>query len=116
MKLSGVHANIFEVRGTKLRPAFNACAQVTQVTLVGEGVNGKTIDPIFEATLDAPAAKIVVRDIAGERVVHVELVSPPAHVRGRPAFGGTFVFGSDSRVGEALGFNGAAKLHDRYES
>ena len=80
------------------------------VTLVGP-----EFGEVFPVTEEAPAVKMVKRNIAGKVVVHFEPVEPcpPGHV-GYMA-GGAFVHG-DSRFSEAVGFYGAASLHDRTES
>ena len=85
-------------------------ATVTEVTVVGPG-----IDPVFEATDERPAVRIVKRENASGTIYHAE----PLPTQGEPApwymFGGTFIFSSDSRFRESIDFYGALPLHDRRE-
>lgn len=70
----------------------------------------------FDPTPNAPAVKLVVRGIGGERVVHFEPVEPVAEGNVGYMAGGAFVASSDSRFRRAVGFYGAVSLHDRQES
>lgn len=85
-------------------------ARVMEVTVIGEG-----IDPVFEATAERPAVRLVKNKYFHETVIHAEPVAP----EGEPApwymFGGTFIFSSDSRFRRAAGHYGAVALHDRRE-
>lgn len=87
------------------------------VTLVGPGV-----PEIFGPSDDAPAVRLVRRDVGREIVVHAE----PLDASGKPfprmhfQAGGAFVASSDGRFGNALralGHSGycAISLHDRHE-
>jgi hypothetical protein len=82
-----------------------------EVTVIGEG-----IDPVFEATEERPAVRLVRNEhLHRETVVHAE----PITRAGEPApwfmFGGTFIFSSDARFRRAAGHYGAVPLHDRRE-
>jgi hypothetical protein len=86
-------------------------ARVMEVTVTGED-----IDPVFEATEQRPAVRLVKNEHPHrETVVHAEPVTP----EGEPApwymFGGTFIFSSDTRFRRAAGHYGAVPLHDRRE-
>ena len=86
-------------------------ARVMEVTVIGED-----IDPVFEATEERPAVRLVKNEhFHRETVVHAEPVAP----EGEPArwymFGGTFIFSSDARFRRAAGHYGAVPLHDRRE-
>lgn len=86
-------------------------ARVMEVTVIGEG-----IDPVFEATEQRPAVRLVKNEHSHrETVIHAEPVAP----EGEPArwymFGGTFIFSSDARFRRAAGHYGAVPLHDRRE-
>lgn len=86
------------------------------VTLVGPG-----IAEIFEPSDDAPAVRLVRRDIGNEIVLHVMPADEDG--RGLPGqwmAGGAYVASSDGRFGEALRARGhsgycAISLHDRTE-
>ena len=68
------------------------------------------IDPelakIFEPSEDAPAVKLVRRNIFGKSYIHAEPIEP-----GFYAFGGSFVYTSDSRLREINAY--PIPLHDR---
>jgi hypothetical protein len=86
-------------------------ARVMEVTVIGEG-----IDPIFEATKERPAVRLVKNEhFHRETVIHAEPIAP----EGEPApwymFGGTFIFSGDARFRRAAGHYGAVPLHDRRE-
>jgi hypothetical protein len=85
-------------------------AQVTEVTVIGPG-----LDPIFTASEERPAVRLVAREVLDGVTVHAVPVIP----QGEPApwfmFGGTFIFSSDSRFRSAAGHYGAVPLHDRAE-
>ena len=86
-------------------------AQVTEVTVIGPG-----IDPIFPASEERPAVRIVTGEsFDGGITIH----AVPVTAEGEPApwymFGGTFIFSSDSRFRAAAGHYGALPLHDRQE-
>jgi len=71
------------------------------VTIIDE-----QIAPIFEASEDTPAVRIVRRQIGGSEYVHAEPME-----RGFYTFGGTFITCSDSRVKELNKY--PIPLHDR---
>lgn len=85
-------------------------ATATEVTVVGPG-----IDPVFEATEQRPAVRIIKRENANEATYHAE----PLPTEDEPApwymFGGAFIFSSDSRFRAGIDFYGAVPLHDRRE-
>lgn len=60
----------------------------------------------FPATEERPAVKIVKRKIQGKEYVHAEPVEPGSY-----AFGGSFIYTSDSRFWEICGY--PIPLHDR---
>ena len=86
-------------------------ARVMEVTVIGEG-----IDPVFEATEEWPAVRLVKNEhFHRETVVHAQ----PVPTADEPApwymFDGTFIFSSDARFRRAVGHYGAVPLHDRRE-
>jgi hypothetical protein len=85
-------------------------AIATEVTVIGPG-----IDPIFEATPERPAVRIIKGDNANGATYHAE----PLHTGDEPApwymFGGAFIYSSDSRFRAGIDFYGAVPLHDRRE-
>ncbi|MGK3957684.1 hypothetical protein ACLKOZ_16010 [Arthrobacter sp. R4] len=85
-------------------------AQVTEVTVIGPG-----LDPIFPASEERPAVRLVAREGLDGVTIH----AVPVTAEGEPApwfmFGGTFIFSSDSRFRRAAGHYGAVPLHDRVE-
>ena len=85
-------------------------ATSTEVTVIGPG-----IDPVFEATAERPAVRIIKREHANGATYHAE----PLPTEDEPApwymFGGTFIFSSDSRFRTGIDFYGAVPLHDRRE-
>lgn len=86
-------------------------ARVMEVTVIGEG-----IDPVFEATEQRPAVRIVKNEhFYRETVVHAEPVTPEGEPVPWYMFGGTFIFSSDARFRRATGHYGAVPLHDRRE-
>jgi hypothetical protein len=86
-------------------------SRVMEVTVIGEG-----IDPVFEATRERPAVRIVTNErFHGETVIHAEPVVPAGEPAPWYMFGGTFIFSSDSRFRRAAGHYGAVPLHDRRE-
>lgn len=101
---TGIRANIY-------RCSHGSCAPTgiseshQRVTVIGDNIAGP-----FEPNADAPAVKLVVRNLYGKRVIHAEPVAP-----GHYMFGGCYIATSDSRFSEATGFYGAVALHDRSE-
>ncbi|QDG63684.1 hypothetical protein [Pseudarthrobacter sp. NIBRBAC000502771] len=86
-------------------------ARVMEVTVIGEG-----IDPVFEATEERPAVRLVKNEhFHRESVIHAEPVAPEGESAPWYMFGGTFIFSSDSRFRRAAGHYGAVPLHDRRE-
>lgn len=71
------------------------------VTIIDE-----SIDPIFEASEDAPAVRIVRRQLEGGEYIHAEPLQA-----GFYAFGGTFIACSDSRIRALNKY--PIPLHDR---
>lgn len=68
----------------------------------------------FPPTDDAPAVRLVRRNIGGEIYVHAEPVAPCPPNACRMA-GGTFIYSCDSRFSEAVGHSYPISLHDRDE-
>ena len=86
-------------------------ARVMEVTVIGEG-----IDPVFEATEQRPAVRLVKNEhFHRESVIHAEPVTPEGEPASWYMFGGTFIFSSDARFRESIDFYGAVPLHDRRE-
>ena len=86
-------------------------ARVMEVTVIGEG-----IDPVFEATEERPAVRLVKNEhLHRETVVHAEPITGAGEPAPRFMFGGTFIFSSDARFRRAAGHYGAVPLHDRRE-
>ncbi|MFF1252709.1 hypothetical protein ACFVYC_09470 [Pseudarthrobacter sp. NPDC058329] len=86
-------------------------AHVMEVTVTGEG-----IDPVFEATDERPAVRLVKNEnFNRETVVHAEPVTPAGEPAPWYMFGGTFIFSSDAQFRRAAGHYGAVPLHDRRE-
>lgn len=86
-------------------------ARVMEVTVIGEG-----IDPVFEATQERPAVRLVKnKRFHDETVIHAVPVTPAGDPEPWYMFGGTFIFSSDSRFRRAAGHYGAVPLHDRRE-
>lgn len=100
--MKGIRAEIYRA---SYNSPNNLLGNVSMVTVVGLGKNAE----IFEATPDAPAVRIVKRQINGD-VYHLEPVEKPEGVS--LAFGGAFVETSDSRFRRAFPFYGAVALHD----
>jgi hypothetical protein len=92
-------------------PLYKGCSnggissKVTEVTLVGPG-----IPEIFYASVEAPAVKLVRRNIGGE-YLHVEPIEQPIGMVG-PMAGGAFVYSSDSRFPSKYPLS----LHDRFDT
>ncbi|MFJ6302165.1 hypothetical protein [Pseudarthrobacter oxydans] len=86
-------------------------ARVMEVTVIGEG-----IDPVFEATEERPAVRLVKNEhFHRETVIHAEPVTPANEPARWYMFGGTFIFSIDARFRRAAGHYGAVPLHDRRE-
>jgi len=86
-------------------------ARAMEVTVIGEG-----IDPVFAATDERPAVRLVTnKHFKDETVVHAEPLPPTGEAAPWYMFGGTFIYSSDSRFRRAAGHYGAVPLHDRQE-
>ena len=85
-------------------------ATATEVTVIGPG-----IDPIFEATAERPAVRIIKRENANGATYHAEPLPPEDEPGPWYMFGGAFIFSSDSRFRAGIDFYGAVPLHDRRE-
>jgi hypothetical protein len=86
-------------------------ARVMEVTVIGEG-----IDPVFEATEERPAVRLVRNEyFHRETVVHAEPITGADEPGPWFMFGGTFIFSSDARFRRAARHYGAVPLHDRRE-
>ena len=77
-----------------------------EVTLVGPG-----IPEVFDATDDAPACRVVERDLGG-RYLHVEPMEESPAGNTHYMFGGSLVYTSDGRFPSRY----PLKLHDRTET
>lgn len=107
--------NKLPIRGLRCyvytNPLFKGCSnggissRVTEVTLVGPD-----IPQIFYVSAEAPAVKLVKRNIGGE-YVHAEPVEQPEGVCG-PSAGGAFIHSSDSRFPSKYPIS----LHDRFDT
>ena len=80
---------------------LNVLNDVNKATLID-----KDIDEIFEANETAPAIRIVRREIYGKEYIHAEPME-----KGFYAFGGSFIYSSDSRVSAINKY--PIPLHDR---
>lgn len=80
------------------------CQYVTLIDVPGPSEPGE----------DAPACRLVRRNIGGKVVVSAVPVETPGGVG--PMMGGCYIATSDSRFREAVGFYGAVALHDRWET
>lgn len=114
--VKGLRCDIY--RGS-YRSKNNMLGHVGEVTLVGpeiDAVGGN----VFEPTADAPAVRLVLRNMRGP-IVHAEPVDKPEGLCG-PMAGGSFIETSDSRFDEAIRkllgheFYGAVTLHDYFET
>ncbi|MEW1808444.1 hypothetical protein [Pseudarthrobacter sp. NPDC080039] len=86
-------------------------ATVMEVTVIGEG-----IDPVFTATDERPAVRLVKnKHFNDETVVHAEPLTQEKEPAPWYMFGGTFIYSSDARFRRAAGHYGAVPLHDRRE-
>ncbi|GGI02325.1 hypothetical protein ACFFGR_00585 [Arthrobacter liuii] len=86
-------------------------AKVMEVTVIGDG-----IDPVFAATDERPAVRLVRnKHFKDETVIHAEPVTPAGEPKPWYMFGGTFIYSSDARFRRAAGHYGAVPLHDRRE-
>jgi hypothetical protein len=86
-------------------------SRVMEVTVIGED-----IDPVFAATDERPAVRLITNKHAHrEAVVHAQPVTPAGEPVPWYMFGGTFIFSSDARFRRAAGHYGAVPLHDRRE-
>ncbi len=101
----GLRASIYKDKGRDWSNS-GLSSTVDEVTIIGEG-----IPPIFEATPDAPAVRVVSRRLFGgrETYVHIEPQAP-----GQYMMGGCFIHTSDSRFRELVNRYPVA-LHDRQE-
>ncbi|MEV7634534.1 hypothetical protein AB0N64_19235 [Microbacterium sp. NPDC089318] len=86
-------------------------SRVMEVTVIGDN-----IDPVFAATDERPAVRLIKNEHAHrDTVVHAEPVTPAGEPVPWHMFGGTFIFSSDARFRRAAGHYGAVPLHDRRE-
>lgn len=71
----------------------------------------------FEPTKDRPAVKLVKRNIGGKPYIHaVPVWAEGKEPKGCVMAGGCFIYTSDSRYNEAVGYSQPIALHDRYEA
>ena len=92
-------------------PLFSGCSnngissKCNKVVLIGDGIPG-----VFEVSEDAPAVKLVKRNICGKEYSHVEPVE-----RGKSSWmsGGSLVYSCDSRFRDLSPY--PLSLHDRQE-
>jgi hypothetical protein len=85
-------------------------ATATEVVVVGPG-----IDPIFAASVERPAVRIIRREHASGTIYHAEPVPTEDEPGPWYMFGGAFIFSTDSRFRASIDFYGALPLHDRRE-
>ena len=96
----GLTASIYR---DEYRSKQNKLSDVNRVTIIDP-----EIDQIFEASEDAPAVRIVRRQLFGGEYIHAEPMEPGSYM-----FGGSYIACSDSRV-KALN-KYPIPLHDRQE-
>lgn len=92
---------ILEIYRSDYDSAINKMKGKKSVVLVDNSIPG-----IFESSEDMPAVKLVTRRLFGNDYTHAEPIEP-----GFYAFGGTFIYSSDSRVREVATY--PIPLHDR---
>lgn len=80
---------------------INVLDQVNRATLIHDG-----LVQLFSPSEDAPAVRIVQRNIAGKPYIHAEPME-----KGNYAFGGSFIYSSDSRFSAISSY--PIPLHDR---
>lgn len=98
MKEKGFTAEIYR---SQYRSTLNVLRNAKEVTIIDS-----EIPAMHSPTEDAPAVRIVRRKIQGRMYVHAEPFEPGCY-----AFGGSFIYTSDSRIRELN--DGAIPLHDR---
>ena len=94
----GLTANVYR---DEYRCSINLLNDAKTVTIIDQEVPG-----IFTPNEDAPAVKLVRRKIYGRDYIHAEPAQP-----GHYAFGGSFIYTSDSRMRELNTY--PIPLHDR---
>jgi len=92
---------ILEIYRSDYDSVINKMNGIKSVVLVD-----KAMPEIFEASEDMPAVKIVTRNLFGKDYTHAEPLKP-----GFYAFGGTFLYTSDSRLSAVAKY--PIPLHDR---
>lgn len=92
---------ILEIYRSDYDSVINKMNGIKSVVLVDE-----KIPKIFEAREGMPAVKIVTRNLFGSNYTHAEPIEP-----GFYAFGGSFLYTSDSRLKEVATY--PIPLHDR---
>lgn len=104
--MKGLRAEIYKPsRGDCSNSGISS--KCSEVTIVGEG-----IPEIFEATDEAPAVKVVTRNLGGKYGSDYKHLEPVEKPTGNGwMYGGTLVCVSDSRFPSRY----ALKLHDRQE-
>lgn len=99
MKLSGLTADIY--RNTIQKNSLNKLDGAKSVTVIDE-----QLCKLNEPTDTAPAVRLVRRKIFGRDYIHAEPFESGSY-----AFGGSFIFTSDSRLREINDY--PIPLHDR---
>lgn len=97
-QLKGITANLFR---DDYSCHINKYANVKRVVVVDE-----KLDTVFEASEEMPAVRLVRRNMFGREYIHAE-----PWEAGNYAFGGSFVYTSDSRLREINAY--PIPLHDR---
>ena len=102
-KLKGLTAEIYRAKGYESR--MNTLNDYNRVTVID-----KEIDEIFTANKDAPAVRLVRRNLSGGEYIHAVPYGCPD---GSTMFGGSFIYCSDSRLRNLNKY--PIPLHDRIE-
>lgn len=104
--MKGLIVGIYGCRDSHRPDPLSVMRGKNYVVVVGDG-----IPEMFEASEDAPAVVVVHKEIDGKKYIHAE---PENKYRVQPwyAFGGTFIFSSDSRFRELIN-DYPVPLHDR---
>jgi len=109
--MRGIRADIYRNgRGCFANGGLSDDPAIREVTIIDDAIDGP-----FEPTPEAPACRIVRREMFGKTVIHVEPIDQPTGKLG-PMMGGCYVATSDSRFSRATGIYGAVALHDRFET
>ena len=105
--MKGQHCGIFESKSIGNCSMDGISARCKSVTLIGDGIAG-----VFEPDADAPAVKLVYRNIFGKEYVHAEPVEDVRSGNVGWMAGGSFIYTSDGRFPSQY----PIALHDRQET